>query len=145
MKIGDEVFVHGYVDEIRKDVIIIRNDGGYFGTVRSEIGSEITLKTDKDSELDRINNELDDAYARIRELTADTPQNEPMKTTDYCDICKQDMCEDCIADATNPYCVPSHYEINYEPKDEPQIFICPIQDDYKALIEDEPQPDCAWK
>lgn len=45
---------------------------------------------------------------------------EPMKTTDYCDICKGDMCEVCIADATNPYCVPSHYEINYEPKDEPQ-------------------------
>ena len=36
MKIGDEVFVHGYVDEIRKDVIIIRNNGGYFGTVPSE-------------------------------------------------------------------------------------------------------------
>lgn len=48
-------------------------------------------------------------------------QTEPMKTTDYCDICKRDMCEDCIADATNPYCVPSHYEINYEPKDEPQM------------------------
>ena len=48
------------------------------------------------------------------------PKDEPMKTADYCDICKQDMCEDCIADATNPYCVPSHYEINYEPKDEPQ-------------------------
>ena len=47
-------------------------------------------------------------------------KDEPMKTTDYCDICKQDMCKDCIADATNPYCVPSHYEINYEPKDEPQ-------------------------
>lgn len=46
-------------------------------------------------------------------------KTEPMKTTDYCDICKRDMCEDCIADATNPYCVPSHYEINYEPKDEP--------------------------
>lgn len=30
------------------------------------------------------------------------------------------MCKDCIADATNPYCVPSHYEINYEPKDEPK-------------------------
>ena len=52
--------------------------------------------------------------------TADTPQNEQMKTADYCDICKQDMCKDCIADATNPYCVPSHYEINYEPKDEPK-------------------------
>ena len=47
-------------------------------------------------------------------------EDEPMKTTDYCDICKRDMCEDCIADATNPYCVPSHYEINYEPKDEPK-------------------------
>lgn len=29
--------VHGYVDEIRKDVVIIKNDGGYFGTVKSEI------------------------------------------------------------------------------------------------------------
>ena len=37
MKIGDEVAVHGYIDEIRKDVVIIRNDGGYFGTVRKEI------------------------------------------------------------------------------------------------------------
>lgn len=37
MKIGDEVYVHGFVDEIRKDVIIIRNDGGYFGTVANEV------------------------------------------------------------------------------------------------------------
>lgn len=37
MKIGDEVHVHGYVDEIRKGVVIIRNDGGYFGTVESEV------------------------------------------------------------------------------------------------------------
>ena len=37
MKIGDRVYVHGYVDEIRTDTIIIRNDGGYFGTVKSEI------------------------------------------------------------------------------------------------------------
>lgn len=28
MKIGDEVYVHGYIDEIRKDTIIIRNEGG---------------------------------------------------------------------------------------------------------------------
>ena len=42
MKIGDEVFVHGYVDEIRKDCVIIRNDGGYFGTIEDEIvGVEI--------------------------------------------------------------------------------------------------------
>lgn len=37
MKIGDRVFVHGYVDEIRKDTIIIRNKGGYFGTDKSEV------------------------------------------------------------------------------------------------------------
>ena len=37
MKIGDRIYVHGYVDEIRKDCVIIRNDGGYFGTVKSEI------------------------------------------------------------------------------------------------------------
>lgn len=37
MKIGDRVYVHGFVDEIRKDTVIIRNEGGYFGTVKSEI------------------------------------------------------------------------------------------------------------
>lgn len=37
MKVGDEVYIHGYVDEIRKDTVIIRNDGGYFGTVKNEV------------------------------------------------------------------------------------------------------------
>lgn len=37
MKIDDRVYVHGYVDEIRKDTVIIRNEGGCFGTVKSEI------------------------------------------------------------------------------------------------------------
>ena len=37
MKIGDEVYIHGYIDEIRSDVVIIRNEGGYFGTVPSEV------------------------------------------------------------------------------------------------------------
>lgn len=37
MKIGDRVFVPGYVDEIRKDTVIIRNKGGYFGTDPSEV------------------------------------------------------------------------------------------------------------
>ena len=42
MKIGDEVYIHGYIDEIRNDVVIIRNEGGYFGTVPSEVNcSEI--------------------------------------------------------------------------------------------------------
>lgn len=37
MKIGDEVYIHGYIDEIRKDTIIIKNNGGYFGTILDEI------------------------------------------------------------------------------------------------------------
>lgn len=37
MKIGDRVFIHGYVDEIRKETVIIRNKGGYFGTDKSEV------------------------------------------------------------------------------------------------------------
>ena len=35
MKIGDRVFVSGYIDEIRKDTVIVRNDGGYSGSVKS--------------------------------------------------------------------------------------------------------------
>ena len=37
MKIGDRCFVHGYIDEIRKDTVIIRNTGGYFGTDPGEV------------------------------------------------------------------------------------------------------------
>ena len=37
MKIGDRIFVRGYIDEIRKDTVIVRNDGGYFGTIPSEV------------------------------------------------------------------------------------------------------------
>ena len=37
MKIGDTVFIHGYIDEIRKDTVIIHNKGGYFGTIPSEV------------------------------------------------------------------------------------------------------------
>lgn len=43
MKIGDEVYIHGYIDEIRKDTIIIKNEGGYFGTVIDEIVANGTL------------------------------------------------------------------------------------------------------
>lgn len=47
MKIGDHVYVHGYVDEIRKDTVIIRNKGGYFGTVPDEVITEPERKTGK--------------------------------------------------------------------------------------------------
>ena len=44
MKIGDEVVVRGYVDEIRNDVVIIRNDGGYFGTEPDEVMSIVRCR-----------------------------------------------------------------------------------------------------
>ena len=44
MKIGDEVYVHGYVDEIREGTIIIKNSGGYFGTIRKEIKRRPSVK-----------------------------------------------------------------------------------------------------
>ena len=37
MKIGDRCFVHGYIDEIRRDTVIVRNKGGYFGTDPGEV------------------------------------------------------------------------------------------------------------
>lgn len=37
MKIGDKVYVRGCVDEIRQDTIIIRNNGGSFGTIPNEV------------------------------------------------------------------------------------------------------------
>lgn len=67
-----------------------------------------------DSDADNVVNVSDESIEKIADAVvrklADR-KTEPLKTADYCDICKQDMCKDCIADSTNPYCVPSHYEI----------------------------------
>lgn len=56
LKIGQEVLIHGYVDEIRKDTVIIRNEGGYFGTVEYEI-TDIEMPNTNDV-LDKIMNEI---------------------------------------------------------------------------------------
>lgn len=37
MKIGDSVLIRGTIDEIRRDTVIIKNEGGYFGTAPEEI------------------------------------------------------------------------------------------------------------
>ena len=58
----------------------------------------------------------------LKELIEAGRKTEPMKTTDYCDVCNHKGCDNCIADGSNPYCVPSQFE----PKDEPQT-------------------DCSWK
>ena len=48
--------IHGYVDEIRKDTVIIRNEGGYFGTVEYEV-TDIEMP-DTNDVLDKIMNEI---------------------------------------------------------------------------------------
>jgi hypothetical protein len=57
LKIGQEVLIHGYVDEIRKDTIIIQNEGGYFGTVECEV-TDIEMPN-TDEVLDKIQAEID--------------------------------------------------------------------------------------
>lgn len=53
MKIGDEVYVHGYVDAIRGNTVIVKNKGGYFGTSKKEVTpdrkdcAEIVYPTDE--------------------------------------------------------------------------------------------------
>jgi hypothetical protein len=62
LKIGQEVLIHGYVDEIRKDTVIIQNDGGYFGTVEHEI---------TDIEASDTNEVLDKIRAEIKAMSTD--------------------------------------------------------------------------
>lgn len=57
LKIGQEVLIHGYVDEIRKDTIIIQNEGGYFGTVEWEV-TDIEMPN-TDEILDKIRAEIE--------------------------------------------------------------------------------------
>lgn len=37
MKIGDEVYVRGTVDVIGNDTVLIKNEGGCFATVKTEV------------------------------------------------------------------------------------------------------------
>ena len=59
LKIGQEVLIHGYIDEIRKDTIIIQNEGGYFGTVECEV---------TDIDMPNTNEVLDKIRAEIERL-----------------------------------------------------------------------------
>lgn len=82
MKIGDEVFVHGYVDEIRKDCIIIRNEGGYFGTSRGEIVSV---------EVKALYKDYQEPYCEL----ADTPQADEIGGCNSCEYLCDLRCRMC--------------------------------------------------
>lgn len=136
-RIDDEVYVHGYIDEIRKDIIIVRNDGGYFGTVFNEI--IVDRKTEPQTH---------DLRTDTHECVKDTHDKTEPQT---CDTCRYDkepwhrqVCDECTVG-----------ESNWTPKTEPQTatlydqIVEDIDTRVKCAnakkIEDEPQTDCSWK
>ena len=82
LKIGQEVLIHGYVDEIRKDTIIIQNDGGYFGTVEWEV-TDIEMPNTNDV-LDKIRAEILSigGYGEYRELMPDSKLEKVLEIID---------------------------------------------------------------
>ena len=121
--------------EITEEVLVENAARWFLAALKRLLDEETDHKTENRSE--KPNNSTISKMEQV--------EDEPMKTTDYCDICKRDMCEYCIADATNPYCVPSHYEINYEPKDEPKTQTETQNSNSTFEKADEPQTDCPWK
>lgn len=84
LKIGQEVLIHGYVDEIRKDTVIIRNEGGYFGTVECEI---------TDIEMPNTNDVLDKIRAEIMDFEEELFHR---PNTDYADYAAVRHCVEII-------------------------------------------------
>ena len=92
MEIGDRVFINGYIDEIRKNTVIIRNNGGYFGTIPDEV----------------ITRELPYAKPKIgwwiEMVDADPMTGEPYVCGVYCSECgerigcESNFCPNCGAD-----------------------------------------------
>lgn len=41
-------------------------------------------------------------------------ESDEPQTADYCDVCNHKGCDNCIADGSNPHCVPSNYEPQIE-------------------------------
>ena len=117
MKIGDEVYVHGYVDEIRKDCIIIRNDGGYFGTVEDEIVNFEIKAWHKD-------------YVEPKVTIEGNPQTDCNPTCEFYD--EQCLSVDCYG------CCDGYSR--YKPKDEPQL-VKESTEVVKDLVKDTPQTE----
>lgn len=133
MKIGDKVLIKGTIDEIRKDIVIIKNEGGYFGTVPSEIiedhsgqaeeykqfTAEIGEPKEKGlfvegclskDEFDAIKPLLDEMESTLKEfrdgwLTRRTERGKSMSVTkrQSCENCKHDP-KECGNDAHYGFC-----------------------------------------
>lgn len=92
MKIGDEVYIHGFVDEIRKDTVIIRNKGGYFGTDAEEVAPTVERKKGKWIDEPVYKQTMDgktlDGYTYCSECRE---MHEYWYRSNYCPSCGADM------------------------------------------------------
>ena len=124
MHIGDEVFVHGYIDEIRNDTIIIRNVGGYFGTSRDEVFyyEEDERGYGTMNEADR---KTEPTISKMEQVDKDINVRSKDEPTPWCKYCQRRWENDCVGVAQ---CIRDMQM---------------IAELYKAS-EDEPQTDCAW-
>lgn len=89
-KIGDEVYIHGFVDEIRRDIVIIKNEGGYFGTVTEEIIPSAQPEWKKGKWI--ISSKFDDCYyakCDVCNIKQVFYGNKPV--TNFCPNCGADM------------------------------------------------------
>lgn len=75
-RIGDEVYIHGIIDEIRKDTIIIKNEGGYFGTVSEEIMPSAQPEEIDSESCNELKKKCEELKAHIEYLRR---QNDSMK------------------------------------------------------------------
>ena len=91
-RIGDEVYIHGYIDEIRNDVVIIRNEGGYFGTSDREM-----FYYEEDERGYGTMNEAD----RKTENSSEKPNNCEHITEDGVTCAKYPACDDCLDNPLN--------------------------------------------
>lgn len=114
-RIGDEVYIHGYIDEIRNDVIIIRNEGGYFGTSDREI-----FYYEEDERGYGTMNEADRKTEPQRNMAEDIVESFGFKAESY-----------------------RQAKAKTEPQTEYRIgYYTPTNAEILRAIEDEPQTDC---
>jgi hypothetical protein len=101
MRIDDEIYVHGYLDEIRQDKVIIRNEGGYFGTVADEL-VEVISKGQYESRLKaerkKIAEDVDDKMAYMgsclneRNIILGIITGKRETLDSLCSTCKSESC-----------------------------------------------------
>ena len=133
MHIGDEVFVHGYIDEIRNDTIIIRNVGGYFGTSRDEV---FYYEDDGYGTMNEADRKTEPTISKMEQVE-DEPQTSgtPYKI-EPSSVCKTEPQRGCDADC-NEDCT--------ECAKEWQDWKDQMWTEAVIASKDEPQTDCSWK